>query len=188
MWLLKVNLVALPNAGLRPTKISYLQNPKDKRSEIEKKKKKDRSWECFSTIPAEFWAFSGAYGRSIIGQSIVWIVMDEKHWAEAFVVLFSIFTQKVLGIICKEGARIWNGPCETHRKQDTIIRHCGTELQGKLKESVRKGLAAASGNDRYCKQTACAFIMCCITGLIMSNFSWEMSASVKYPVDASSSW
>lgn len=80
-------------------------------------RKKDGSWEYFSTVPAEVWALSGAYGRSIVGQSIVWIVKDIKHWEKVFVVLFSVVIriQKILGIICKEGVGIWNGPCETQK-------------------------------------------------------------------------
>lgn len=119
-----------------------------------REKKNAEDWECFSTTPAEARALSGAYGRSTVGQRIVWILREGKHWEKAWVVPLGmvICIHKTLGIICKEGGRIWNGPCKTHRQHDAIIRHQETELEAKLKGPVREGLAAPSGNKGYCEQ------------------------------------
>lgn len=84
-------------------------------------------------IPAELRALSWACHRCLMGQRIIWILGDRKHWDKIAVMPGSmvISFQKPHRIIREKGGRVLNGPCETE-KRDTVTNTRMTAFEWKL--------------------------------------------------------
>ncbi len=72
-------------------------------------------------IPTELWALPCANLYCLIGQWIIWILRDRKHWNEISVMPGSIviLVQKIFRIISEQGRCIVDSPCKTKSKIHT---------------------------------------------------------------------